>query len=53
MESKAQRRYMHAAAKRGDIAQGVVDKFERATPKGMRLPARKKKAIRRVLKGRR
>ena len=53
MKSKVQRRYMHAAAARGDIDQGVVDKFERATPKGARLPARKKKAIRKVLKGRR
>ena len=56
MKSKAQRGFMHAAAARGDVEQSVVDEFERATPKGKKLPARAKKkrgAIKKVLKGRR
>ncbi len=55
MKSKAQRGFMHAAAARGDVAQSVVDKFEDATPKGKKLPARARKrgAIKKVLKGRR
>lgn len=56
MKSKAQRSFMHAAASRGEIKQSVVDKFERATPKGAKLPARAKKkraAVKKVLKGKR
>ena len=55
MKSKSQRGFMHAAAARGDISQSVVEKFERATPRGKKLPARAKKrsAIKKVLKGRR
>lgn len=41
-KSDAQRRYFHAALKRGDIKRSVVNEFDRAS-RGMRLPERKRK----------
>ena len=40
-KSKAQERYMNAAARRGQISQEVVDEFNKAS-KGKKLPARAK-----------
>lgn len=36
-KSDRQRRYMHAAAERGDISESVVEEFDRAS-KGKKLP---------------
>jgi hypothetical protein len=36
-KSDKQRRYMHAAAERGDISESVVDEFDKAS-KGKKLP---------------
>lgn len=36
-KSDRQRRYMHAAAERGDISESVVDEFDKAS-KGKKLP---------------
>jgi len=43
-KSEQQRKYMNAAASRGEIKQSIVDEFNKAS-KGMRLPekANKKK----------
>jgi hypothetical protein len=38
-KSERQRKFMHAAAKRGEIKPSVVQEFEAATPKGKKLPA--------------
>ena len=38
-KSDRQRRYMHAAAARGEIKKSVVEEFDRAT-KGKKLPER-------------
>jgi len=38
-KSDAQRRYMHAAATRGDISQATVAEFDKAS-KGKKLPER-------------
>jgi len=42
-KSEAQRKYMHAAADRGEVPRKVVDDFDRATKKFTRLPARVRK----------
>ena len=39
-KSKAQRGKLHAMAARGEISAKTVKKFDRATPKGKKLPAR-------------
>lgn len=41
-ESEAQRKYMYAAADRGDVPKKVVEEFSAATPKGKKLPEHKK-----------
>jgi len=41
--SQAQRAALHAKADRGEIPRKVVDHFEAETPKGKKLPRRKKK----------
>ena len=41
-KSDRQRRYMHAAAERGEIKKSVVEEFDRAS-KGKRLPETVKK----------
>ena len=38
-KSEAQRKYMNAAAGRGEISKSVVDEFNQAS-KGMKLPKR-------------
>jgi hypothetical protein len=45
-KSKAQQRYMHAAASRGDVAKSVTEKADRATRKGAfgRIPEHVKEA---------
>ena len=43
-KSQAQRRYMYAAAERGDVPKSVVDEFEEKTPKNKKLPKKVKKA---------
>lgn len=47
VKSKSQRRWLHAAAARGEIKQSVVDEFEAATPKGKKLPEVVKRAKKR------
>jgi hypothetical protein len=41
-KSDAQRRFMHAAAARGDIPKKTVDEFDKAS-KGKKLPEKKDK----------
>lgn len=41
-KSEAQRKKMYELAKRGEIKQSVVDEWEKATPKGKKLPERVK-----------
>ena len=41
-KSEAQRKYMNAAAARGEIPKKTVDEFNQAS-KGMKLPEKKKK----------
>jgi hypothetical protein len=42
IKSKAQRKFLHAAEARGEISAKVVAEFEKATPKGKKLPERVK-----------
>jgi len=43
-KSKAQARFMHAAADRGEVSKKVVDEFDKATKKAKKkLPERKAK----------
>jgi hypothetical protein len=41
--SQAQRAALHAKADAGEIPKAVVDHFEAETPKGAKLPRRKKR----------
>jgi hypothetical protein len=37
-KSQAQRRWMFAAEKRGEVSKGTAEKWAKHTPKGKRLP---------------
>lgn len=41
-KSEAQRRFMYAAEKRGEVKRGTAKRWERETPKGRKLPKRVK-----------
>lgn len=43
-ESKAQRRFFYAAESRGELPRGTAARWEKETPKGKKLPERKKTA---------
>ena len=42
-KSQAQRRKFYAMYKRGEISKKTLDEWERATPKGKKLPKRVRK----------
>jgi len=42
-KSEAQRRFMYAAEKRGDVKKGTAKRWQRHTPKGRKLPKRVKR----------
>lgn len=48
-KSEAQRKFMNAAASRGDIPQKTVDEFNQAS-KGKKLPDKKKDRFKRIKK---
>lgn len=48
-KSEAQRKYMNAAASRGEIPKATVDEFNKAS-KGMKLPDKKKDRFKRIKK---
>ena len=43
-KSKAQRKFMYVAEARGNVPKGTAKRWERDTPKGKKLPARKRKS---------
>jgi hypothetical protein len=48
-KSEAQRKYMNAAAARGEIPKATVDEFNQAS-KGKKLPEKKKDRFKRIKK---
>ena len=47
-KSEAQRRKLHAMAERGEISPSVVAEFDRATPRGKKLPYKKETPVKKV-----
>ena len=43
LKSKSQRRFLRAAEERGDVPEGTAQHFEAETPKGKKLPEKKRK----------